>query len=375
MLKKLLLGLLILVLPAIAIGADFKGGENLKLDEKTRNSYIFASNIDVTSDQEGDAVVAGGKIKINNNIEKSFFGLGGEIDFSGSVGDNFRLVASRLRHTGQVNEDMMLLFAEGELYNSDVARDLVIAASSARINANVGGNTRIYAEAVKLSGKYSGNVNIKAKSLEVLDDTLIEGKLVFVGPKPADISSKAIINGGSEFIEKKEGSVGFGKFTSFEGLFSLIKSMLALIVATLTLTLIFKSYSNNIVNSIDKSIAMSALSGVIATAIIPIISVVLIISSIGNIIGLAVVASYVLFLILAYCYCAIYIGRLFIKLINRLDESTGYWSCVLGSILTVLIINVPYIGFFVIFIFFIIALGGIIRRFIYLARGGEGRKA
>jgi len=372
MLKKVLLAVFVVMLPVTALAASVQSGSELKIDKNLKNAYLFANKINVDSDLSSDLVVMGNEIKLNNKIENDLLAAGANIEITGEVGKNARVAGAKLRQTGRVGEDLLAFFGTGEIKNSEITGDLIVLAGEASIDGSVGGKTQIGAGTLKLAGNYLGDVNVKADSLEILDNTNIKGKLIFEGPSPAKISSTSKIDGGSEFIVKKAKATGLNNLLTTSGAFSLIQSMLALIIITLILTSVLKKYSNNVIESIEKSVPLSALYGIVTLVVAPIIILICIISIVGSIIGSLVLVAYILSLIMAYCYSTIYIGKLFVRLIGRLDEKSGYWSCVIGSVLTVLISIIPYVGSFVIFIFFIIGLGGVIKQMIESARSQNG---
>lgn len=364
MFKKLILAVFIALLPATALAATVKSGSELKIDDNLKNAYLLANKINLESDLSSDLVAMGSEVKLGKRVESDLMVVGADIEITGEVGENSRIFGAKLKQSGKVGEDLLAFFGTGEIKNCEIVGDLIVLAGDANIDGSVGGKTRIGASTVKLSGNYHGDVKVKADSLEILDNTNIKGKLILEGPSPAKISSASKIEGGSEFIERKAAPTGFRKLQTVSGTLSLLQSMLALIVITLLLTSVLKKYSGNVIQSIEESVPLSALYGIVTLAVVPIIVFVSVISIVGGIIGSIIFLGYVLSLIVSYCYLAVYIGKLFVKLIGKFDEKSGYWSCVIGSVLTILISLIPYIGSFVIFIFFIIALGGITKQMI-----------
>lgn len=361
--KKIILSFLFLsiavLVPFYAKAAFLQTGDNVKIEQSVKNAYLFGNKVELSTDATGDLVAAASEINIKNRVAESLFGAGATINIEGTIGKNVRTFSGDFFQKGEVGDDLIAFFGKGELGGSTINGDLILGGGEVKSNATVRGKTKIYSDSAVLSGEYDGDVEATSDNLTISEGTLIKGKLIHRGANEASIAESAKIEQGIAYTKTESAKKGFVKFVSVAGAVNVLQSLLSLIIVTLILTSFFKEYSTKILKHSDDNKAKAALYGILTIIVTPLVILITLISVIGSILGVIVGFAYILALILAYCFAAIYIGKIFMKLIGREEEKGLYLSCTAGSILAVLISMIPYVGPWVIFIFFLITTGSI----------------
>lgn len=374
--KKILLltFLAVLFLPLITRAADVRNDNELMITEKIKNAYLFGNKINVQNDIESDLVAFGSELNLSKEVQKDVLSAAGTVKIEGKIGSNERILAGQIDQTGQIGEDLVAFYGTGNFTKTEVSGDVMLFGGETRLDANVVGKTKIFSSKTVLSGTYTSDVTIRSNSLTVEDGTNIKGKLVFSGPDQAKISEKAVIEKGVEYTKTKTKAVGFNKLTTSEGLLSLLQSILSLVTATLIIASLLKKYTVKIIENAEQSKFFNGLNGILTLIVAPFLILVAIVSVIGSMLGGVIALGYLTAVILAYVLSAIFIGQLFLRLINRESSDGLYLSCIVGSLLTIIISLIPYVGPWIIFVFFIIVLGSISRDLIETIRESTQNK-
>lgn len=376
MIKKIFfaLALVSLVLPLSAHAADIRSQNDLKIEQKLKNAYLFGDKVDVQSDTESDLFAAANELNIAKETQKSLFAAGANVKIAGNVGENAKIVAGQLDQSGRIGEDLIAFYGTGNFTKSEIGGDVILFGGDTKIDCNTQGKTKIFAGSVELQGNYSGDVEIRSDKFTVGDKTVIKGKLIHSGSNQAKISELAKIEGGTEYHELEKRPVGFGKFKTFSGVFGVIESILALFIATLLLSSMAKPFTKTIIDYAENNKIQSALYGLVAIVVVPILTLICMISLIGGILATIMIVGYILAMVLSYCFAAIFIGRMFFNLIKDIEQKGFYLQCLVGSFLIIVISFIPFVGSWIIFIFFLIILGSIAGNLVQLIKKSTSNK-
>lgn len=316
--------------PVVTIGAE----------EKQNTEILYADdNVNVGGIQDSSQFVFGNSIKINSQVAGAQFSAGNSLDINGTTEYGF-YAGNMITINSNISKD---LFAAASTINigSDavLGRDVYLAAASIKINANVGRDLRVGAGTIDISGiTINGDAYLDVDEIIMDAKTVITGKLSYV--KDTKLVGKDAATIGS--IEEKEKS-DFGKVEiTFASTISscLIGAAGAIIVAIVLFYMI-----PSMKKKLDEEeltagrIGSNLGKGIAALFLIPIISLIAIVTGIFTPLGLIMLAIYVIGIYLASIVSGYIIGRLLMTNIFKNDNQ--YLAIITGILLIRLLGLVP----------------------------------
>lgn len=358
---------------SIAMAAEFKSakeGRNIivGIDERPRNLYTAGNTINVEGNVIKDMIAAGNIININGDIGDDLWLAGGTVVIRGDVGGSLRILAGNVFISGHVNEDVFI--AGGNVVLSDsayVGGDVGIAGGMINIEGPVAGNVYLAGGGAVIDSRINGNVKAKTnKFLDLDKDTFIMGDLVYHSSREVKLENGASVIGEIEFTEislkdwkTKKPSKGFlGLFLGIK----LLLKFLSLLALGLILVYFF--------NDVTEKMSLSGLNkfwsnlgiGFAALILIPIVSLLLLVTVIGFKLAVILGMIYALIIMLASGFGSVIVGTWMKKVLWKKKKYSIDWqSVLLGALAFSLLWLVPILGPLTIFIFILVAIGALYR--------------
>jgi cytoskeletal protein CcmA (bactofilin family) len=278
--------------------------------------------------------------------------VAGEADIEGNIKENAIISAGHLQLDSAIGRNAVVLAGQADLKrHSDINRNTVIIAGNTTLSGHYRKNVMVIAGNVTIAGEIDGNANII-------------GKLNYISPNAVDVSKGANIRGKihpwkmrkdqqkSQFQQGGYSSY-LMNFTFEAGLF-LLGTIIVLFMPAL---------SRNIIGRLMKKPGYSLLTGIVTLLIVPVIGYVSLFIYIGLPLFVVLTALYIALLVLAYIFTALEAGALLLKLIYKpVAEQYRGWlvlALALGLTLLYLVSLIPYIGFWILFIAFLLGLGSL----------------
>lgn len=348
----------------------------LKGETISGNFYSAGGTVSIVSDVTGDIVVAGGKIFIAGNVGRDVLVAGGTVNILGHVAGNVRVAGGDVTVSGPVDGD--ILSGAGTLHivsGSVVKGDLIAGGGQLIIDGQVDGKTHLAGGDVNVQGILNGPATVIAKQkLNFGPQSSIGSKLIYSAPEEL-----ANLKGDVEFRKldstwpKKDGVKdekmnGFSKdsvaksILAFLGLWWLIKTV-SMIVFALLLVFFVRSYSRMVTHAGYERFGENLLWGLATFFFIPILAIAGFITVIGIMPAVALSISYILLLICAAAYAGILAGYVLYRKVMRKnadDVSVLRWDMVVIGVAVLQILKlIPIVGWLVVAIFFLVALGSL----------------
>jgi|GEM_PF-598000 len=366
--KKLLmtLGLVALLVPTIALAAEFKypspdsGSVKVKSTEQAKNLYICGSSVSVDGNVSRDLVAVGSDVKVSGNVEDSALLFGSSVGVSGDVGGNVRTAGSAVTISSSVTGDVLAagstvtLGSEGK-----VAGDFLAAAGTLDLAGDVSGNVTATAGTVNISGHIVGDIKLQnVASLTVADKTVIDGKLTYYSNNKADIDHDAVITGGvtRNNISETEAS-GHYLSAGITGVILLTKILGSFLFLLLLIYLLPKT-TKNFVEVAASDIWSSLAWGLLLLIVVPIAAVLAmaLIAPVG--ISIAVLLAYVIAVMVSSTAACLLAGVGLHKLVKKNKEPRIDWlTAIIGVVVITILSLVPIISGLIFTILFLISFG------------------
>lgn len=288
---ELLLISLMFLSPVNAIDTEelAHAGESVKLDKEIQgSSFTAGNNVDITSRIDGINFAAGNIINDSSTSDYSFI-AGNQINLN--------------------NISTKDLFIAGNIINinsSTIKRDVYVAGSEVNFDGIIGRNMNIAAGKVVINGNIKGNVVIDADTIEISDNVIIEGTLKYNEDAKTTISkSTSIVD-----IKTYKNSSNTKK-TIIDSLYEIFISFGSALLCGAILLALFRKYFEKISsNNLDANYFFKhVLIGLVVLVVVPIISIILMITGIGLSTSLITLAIYSIIIYLSNIITGYYFSK------------------------------------------------------------------
>ncbi|QEK13116.1 polymer-forming cytoskeletal protein [Crassaminicella thermophila] len=347
----------ILSLP-IAVFAEDKDENMIIREDEVVNSDLFFEGDSVKNmgTVKGDIFVASGEFENTGHVLGDILLVAGNSKISGRVDGDLRIGTGNLNITGEIGKNVTsfsgnLILEEGAAIDGNLNAFL----GNIVINGIIGGDFRGSADDIKINGKIKGDVILETENLIFGPNAKIDGNLVYNAPKKIEIKN-GIVSGNIIYkpygkkigIEEKNIKKGFNLLNILR---KGIPILSYLIIGTI-LVLVFSNFMKKTSTMIDKKPWHSLGIGIVGFIVIPIASILIMITVVGIPIGVISLILYGLLLYLAKIPAALLIGQ---KLLR--NESKLLIKMIIGLIILSFVSFIPYLGKFISFMAIIFGIG------------------
>ena len=332
--------------------AEFRLDEDVQIDvtdRLTENLYLMGETVTMHGSTTDDVMALGKDVFVTGGVEKDVFAAGALVGITGTVYEDVRAVGAEVTIGGRVDGD--ILAAGGAV----VLDQSLNASSTVRIfgdhvvaNGVFHDNVAIWAGSVELQGDFRGDVTIHTdRSIVVNDNARIAGSFTYSAPKKAIISENTTIIGTTTFTDPREGDDEprggmSGMLAAFVGTISLF-SFISFLIASILCVTLFPKFSERMVLYELGNGGTAVLLGLGSWIGLAFISVLLILSLIGMIVGLGLGAFFIALALLANVLSSIMAGALLSNLIKREAIVDWRWT-MMGAAILELIKFIPIVG-------------------------------
>jgi len=361
--KKIALISILMLLPVVSLAAiDIQKTSGSATLTTSHNVYTAGNAVNVSQKESGDVFAAGNLVSVTADINQDLFAVASNLTIISKISGDARVAGGNVNISGEVDGELMLAGGQVEIAPSSVVNgDFLAAGGRLDIAGTINGNAKIAADEISISGVFNKDADIKAKSLTIEKTAVINGNINYTGEKEAVINEGAKINGEISFTKieakKPKTAAGLGKVFS---VFWLIK-FLAMAIAALILFFLFrKNISRIAAETVDNS-WKKLLRGFIILVVVPVAIILSFVTVIGFPLGLFGIMLYGLLLVIASAFSGIvvaeFINRLFFR--GERAKPLSWPMIILGAAIMGLLPLIPFIGWIIKFIIFLVAFGAI----------------
>lgn len=365
--KKVLLSAfavgLFLLISGVVSAATFRTGEYLVIDEVINDDlYIAAGTADIDADINGDLYSSGGMITVNSTINQDLVVVGGRVTVLGNVNGDVRMLGGQLAVHGNVSGDVILIGGEVSVGSNSVVNGSVISAAGylsilGEVKKNVQGILGVFI----LNGNVEGDVMVTIEdTLTVSENTRIGGDLSYRAILETSVP-EGVVGGETRFNQFEEDHEinTWSKLHMSMKLFGYISALLlALIFVVLSPKSLIRS-SEIIKERVIRAFGVGLLT--LSAAIIG--SLLLIVTIVGVPLALIIVSGLIISMYISKIFAAVWFGSYLVnfhkgrKEIGRLK----LFGVMAGTLFIYYLVDlIPYVGWIINIILFLIGLGGIV---------------
>ncbi len=332
-------------------------------------------DIAVDADQtvQGDYYVSVGLLgntTMSGNIQEDMYALGGSVTANGAVGGDMTIIGGTSQLHATVTDDVRVLGGEvtigehvgGDLFviagkltvlsTATIDGDVLFFGGDAEVNGKVSGSVLGTSERMRIDAQVGKNVDVKTVSLTLGEKAAVAGNVTYESPTSVARAQNATIEG--EVIHKESPQ----DQTAQDSVKGLLVPIFISLFASLTLFLLFKREIQEIVQHAYTHPLRSMVSGTAVLLLFPLVSVILIATILGMVIGIAGLFASVFLFALGYALAPIVMGALLSRLFSKRIKVSFLWI-IIGAALLHALLLIPFLGISVFVLILLFSMGGV----------------
>jgi cytoskeletal protein CcmA (bactofilin family) len=313
--------------------------------------YGLAESVAMSGEVTEDLLVAAVNLTINGQVGADVAALSGTVDVDGVSGDDVRIVAGEVTVKGQVDGDLVVVGGTLKvLSTAKINGDILFFGGEADIAGQVGKSIYGVSETIRVDGVVGGDIDIKTTKLTLGDRSDVTGAVKYVSL--------------NELVRAQNARVG-GKITKNDPINvdtnnprDLVVLLLVVLFAALVWYLLFGRLLEKVV---DQSVGHSLRSMLIGFGIVillPIAAAILLLSTLGSILGLTLLFMYAAVVLMAVTVSGIIAGVYLERLFNK-KRNINLLVVIFGTVSLFIVSVLPLIGPAIFMGVFLITLGAL----------------
>lgn len=359
--KLLLLIFVFLATPNLSSATSFKNEKNFYLatgESISGNIYLISQKIVINGDVHGDLIALTNEILINGRVEGDVIVATQKFEINGEINGNLRLAATRADVNGKIARNLNFFGNYLSLkHNSKIFGSVLSNANSLELSGTIMKNVDHFNGELMLNGFVQGDVrnNSTNNNLFIIGDpAIVNGDIYY--HSDLTLSEKAQVSGSLYFTDKTEKRGG--RFLSWWII--LVYKILATLLIGITIFKLNKNWLFSSKNNLLEKTRLSIFWGLAFIILIPLISLILLISVIGAPLSLLLIIVWLSMILISQVFASFYIGTEIVKKVSK-KHRRKYWpSFLIGASALFLIASLPFIGVLILIAIIIISSGSII---------------
>ena len=347
-----------LLMPDVTHAMVIRGGETFELEPYTTledDLYVAGKTVSLAGTTTGDVFAAGSQVAHSGVSTEDMLFAGGEVNVTGVVQGDLRVLGGEIILSGHVTEDVVLI--GGTIHITEEAvidGDVVVVGEYVSSKGTIGGIVEAYTRVIEFTGGSIGG-SLRAytrESLSVTGTTRIEGDLEYKAPHEAFVSETASVAGERLYTPLQTSRADNGKVD----IVKLIELILITVVAAVTLVFFFPAHTRALSDiALRKGNPINFVKGFLILIFVPIVSLLVMITMIGIVPGFIMLSVYFVLVCVALALAPVLAGIFLARSFKKTSEELSLAWVSFGAIAFTLISILPFIGFAVRLLVFLLA--------------------
>jgi hypothetical protein len=334
-------------------------GENISVqaDQVVDGDYYVSvgplGNTTMSGSVTEDMYAFGGSITVNGPVGKDLTVIGGTTQVHATVTDDVRIVAGEVTVAEHIEGDLFVLAGMLTVLSSaTVDGDIIFFGGEADINGKVGGSILGTSERLRVNAEVGGDIDVKTVApLTLGEQTVVAGSVTYTSREQLSRAPNAVVEG--EVVknqiqdEPKEVHYKDALIPVFISLF-----------AALSLYLLFRKELVDLSQLIYNRPLKSGLFGLLAVILGPVVSLILIATILGMLVGIAGLALVLWGYVLGFALSGVVLGAILAKLLTRKLQVSLMWILI-GTFALHACLFIPVVGVLFVVFMFALTVGGL----------------
>ncbi len=367
---------------SMVLGADYlpkdknaSGNVVVSAGSEYKNLYVGGGSVIVNTKIMGDLFAAGGSVNLSGEVEEDFFAVGGNVTISSPVMGDVRVAGGNITINAPITGDLLVAGGTVSLgAGASVGGDMWVGGGVVNITAPITGNLKVAGGEIYINGSVDGVVDAQVdEKLTFGPQAVVLGAISYCGVKDPVIESGAQVGTITKVAQPAEarnyGNNGAGMFFGF----SFMKTIM-LLVAGLVLLWLMRARVNHVVLSVKEKFWHNVGMGFVAMVVIPILSIMLMVTFVGAILGMILLFWYIFALMLCAVFSMMTLGHFVEHWLNKrkkgglVEMAEGFtgekvtWKTILwGALAGIILGMIPVLGWLVLCAFYLGTFGSMLK--------------
>jgi cytoskeletal protein CcmA (bactofilin family) len=350
------LALILAIMPTYAFGETVvRTGESISIESNQvveNDFYAAAETISMSGSVRGDMYVVGGRVTTNGEVENDLTIIAGTAQVHAPVKDDLRVLGGEVVLAEKVSGDVFVVGGYFKMLSTaSVDGNVYFYGGQAEISGTVAGSVMGTAESFRVDGEVKGGVDVVASSELVLGDRAnVSGNVSYESLNELIRAQNAVVVG--EVLKNERSET---KSTPETG--NLLPLFIALFTV-LTAYLFLREQLQTLTNGVLSNPVPSVLTGLLLVFVAPVVSIVLMVTVIGSLVGIMFLFLLLCAYIFALVLSVVIIGKVVLNFLNKGGE-VSLLTVFVGVGVMAALSYLSVVGPFVIFSAFVLSLGGL----------------
>ncbi len=325
--------------------------------------YAWGGTIEIAGVINGDLYVMGSQIFIDGTVNGDVLVAGGSVNIAGQIVGDLRLIAGQALITGSIGRSATLVAGNVEMTApASIGRNLSALAANMDLSGRLGGNGHIYASNLRLADSIGGDLAAYVGRLRITSTTNIAGILEYWSDQLAYISPGALIQGGVTHHPSFIYTLAQHPWLKWLKIGSKLATLLMNFFYSLILGFIFMRYFQHRLERAFGAMRtrpwQSLITGALVLIILPLISLLLLMTILGVPFALTFLALNVIGFYTGKIFTLLFFARISLAKLNKEKwRKLGFLLVLIGYFALTMI---PYLGQTVMIVVTLFGLGAIV---------------
>ncbi|HLC75797.1 MAG TPA: hypothetical protein VJB82_01600 [Candidatus Peribacterales bacterium] len=359
--KKYALGCLLVLLPLSVSAATFQTNETIDV-ATGGNAYALGKVVQVTSEVAGDVYLAGENVNINARAREDAFLAGRNVTLNAPIGDDLHVFGETIIINDDIRGDL-IAFGSTVIISPDsrISGDVVIGAERISADGQFDSSVRLMGSHIELQGIFLKDVDIRTgHDPAVSADADIRGNLHLLLPEGITGAIPAGVVRGEIIREVMTGNSSARKGSSILSgirMASLVSHILVGAILIMFLRNFALKFGENITQR--KEYLRSFVMAFLALTLPPFVAALLFITFFGIPIAVIFIVGWGTLVYFASLLSGLLLANIFLPLQKTDSTILCIGKFTLGTFALSLVKIIPYIGFSISFIIFLLSVGAL----------------
>lgn len=343
----------------VRTGGQFELPNNQSIEG---NFLAVGTPVSLSGEVTEDAVLVGNKVTVTGTIDHDLLAVSilGRLD--GIVRDDARIVGGTVTVSGEVEGDLLVIADSVELLSgSKVGGDVLLYARSAVVAGDIGGTIKGSTRHLQVNSAVGGAIDVYTNQLDLGATASVTESVRYTSNNLLTQSVDTIVGGS---VSRNDPVFGGNQNT----LQSVAFPFLMMLFGTLLWLFLSKKTLNTVMQQTISHVPRSAVTGMVALLVLPLIIFVLFLSLLGSYVAILGLFGYITLLLLTAAAVPAVVGYGCLKLSNLSVTTVSPLMITIGSVVCAVLFLLPRIGLLVLLFICVIVFGGLIESIVRSSR-------
>lgn len=326
------------------------------------NFYAVGNSVVISGDSSQDVTMIGGKTRLDGTVAQDVLAVGVSVLIDGPVAGDVRVLGGDVTVSSAIAGDLVVVGGVVEVLSSgSVGGDVLSYAGSVTVGGPVTGDVLGQMDQLSINTSVTGDIDVGVGELVLSDNAVVEGSIEYTSSSLVTQAFNATVVG--DIIRNDPVYIAGANQLQTIGITFLIVLLSSFVWYFLSRSTLARSTEHTL-----RNLPRSAITGVVAFFVLPLVIGVLTVSYIGLFVAIICFFGYITLLLLACAALPAVVGQLAFRVFNQPHSGLSPLSLVVGSVICSGVLLFPMVGIFIVFFAAVTVFGGLVESIIRVSR-------